>query len=72
MCTKSLQGNLYFTTFIDDYSSQGVVYGLKSKDQLKLTLEEFLAWLQNTLVICSRFSTQTKVENTWLKHFKVI
>ena len=44
MCTKSIQGNIYFVTFIDDFSSHGVIYCLKTKDQFKQAFEQFLAW----------------------------
>src|SRR5258705_8455606 len=47
MCTKSIQGNVYFASFLDDYSSHGVIYGLKSKDHLKDVFEHFLSWSQN-------------------------
>src|SRR5882762_5390901 len=47
MRTQSIQGNLYFATFLDDCSAHGVVYGLKSKDQLKDVFERFLSWSQN-------------------------
>jgi len=44
MCTKSIQGNIYFMTFIDNFSSHGIVYYHKTKDQLKQAFETFLAW----------------------------
>jgi len=57
MRTKSIQGNIYFATFIDDYSSHGVVYCLKTKDQLKQAFELFLAW--------SEKSTGQKLKALW-------
>src|SRR5882762_9274941 len=47
MRTLSIQGNLYFATFLDDHSAHGVVYGLKTKDQLKDVFEHYLSWSQN-------------------------
>jgi gag-polypeptide of LTR copia-type/Integrase core domain/GAG-pre-integrase domain len=44
MQTKSLQGSLYFATFIDDHSHHAVVYCLRSKDQLIVALRKFLSW----------------------------
>jgi transposase InsO family protein len=47
MQTRSIQGSSYIATFIDDYSRQGVVYYLKTKDQCAVMFKKFLAWAEN-------------------------
>jgi hypothetical protein len=47
MQTRSIQGSSYIATFIDDYSRDGVVYYLKTKDQCAVTFKQFLAWAEN-------------------------
>ena len=49
MQTCSIQGSLYITTFIDDYSRHGVVYFLKSKDQCAAVFKKLLAWAENQI-----------------------
>ena len=46
MQVQSIQGAKYFATFVDDYSRNGVVYFLKSKDQCIDALRKFLAWAE--------------------------
>jgi hypothetical protein len=46
MQQRSIQGTLYIATFIDDYSRNGVVYFLKSKDQTAAAFRKFLAWAE--------------------------
>jgi len=44
MSTKSIQGSVYFTTFVDDYLHNAMIYFLKTKDQFVQALQKFLAW----------------------------
>ena len=46
MQQRSIQGALYIATFIDDYSRNGVVYFLKTKDQTAAAFRKFLAWVE--------------------------
>ena len=52
MQPRSIQGSLYITTFIDDYSRHGAVYYLKSKDQCAIAFKRFLAWAENQTSEC--------------------
>jgi hypothetical protein len=54
MQTKSIQGSLYITTFIDDFSQHMAVYYLKTKDQFTIALSNFLSWTQNQMSKCLR------------------
>ena len=47
MRDRSIQGSLYFTTFIDNHLHHAVVYCIRSKDQFVVTLCKFLAWANN-------------------------
>ena len=43
---KSIQGSIYITTFIDDYSKYRVLYFMKSKDQFQKVFKMYLAWAE--------------------------
>jgi hypothetical protein len=43
--TALIQKSFYIATFIDDYPQHAVVYYLKTKDQFKQALKQFLAWV---------------------------
>jgi gag-polypeptide of LTR copia-type len=45
----SIQKSLYIATFLNDYSCHAVVYYLKTKDQFKHVLKQFLAWFFSSL-----------------------
>ena len=47
MKDRSIQGSLYFATFIDDHSHHAVVYCIRSKDQFVVALRKFIAWAEN-------------------------
>ena len=47
MKDRSIQGSLYFTTFINDHSHHTVVYCIRSKDQFIVALQKFIAWAKN-------------------------
>ena len=47
MKDRSIQGSLYFATFIDDHSRHAVVYCIRSKDQFVVALRKFIAWAEN-------------------------
>ena len=50
MQQRSIQGALYIATFIDDYSRNGVVYFLKSKDQTAAAFRKFLTWAKTQML----------------------
>lgn len=49
MQTKSLQGSLYISIFIDNHSHHVVVYHLRSKDQFATVLHTFLSWVETQM-----------------------
>src|SRR5882762_2137758 len=44
MQSESIQGSVYYASFVDDFSNHTVVYFLKSKDQFAQAFKLFLAW----------------------------
>ena len=44
--TRSIQGNTYIATFIDDHSKYAVMYFIKSKDQFVKVFKMYLAWAE--------------------------
>jgi len=46
MQSNSMQGNKYFTMFLDDFSKVAVVVYMKSKDQFKQAFQHYKAWAE--------------------------
>jgi hypothetical protein len=46
---KSIQGNLYFATFLDDFSKTAAVIFLKAKSEFKYAFDLYQAWAEKQL-----------------------
>jgi len=47
MPVKSLEGSLYYVTFIDDFSYKTWIYFMKTKDEVSKKFQEFKAKIEN-------------------------